>query len=202
MHRSQFSLRAPGVRWVSHLFGSQRLTAAPPPTSLTLTCCGIKAHGLALRCFIGVTTDIIVLDRESCPCAPQPDSGRGPLCSVKVQSLNLQSIILINIWFSTVCFHFLGTKGNVTWCLLFLIEILCGSPPLIESTEQVWDSKSTLGSTVLYFCKEGFYKRGGQNVSVCKENGQWSVPSLSCRGISHNSSERSVQRSSCEHGDL
>lgn len=69
------------------------------------------------------------------------------------------------------------------WCMLFLIETLCGRPPIIESTEQVWNGDSTPGSTVLYFCKVGFYNKGGHNVSICKENAQWSPPTLSCKEI-------------------
>lgn len=71
---------------------------------------------------------------------------------------------------------------NVTCLLLFLVEILCGSPPVIDSTEQVWDSKTSPGSSVHYVCKVGFYSKGGQNISVCNENGQWTLPTLSCQG--------------------
>ncbi|XP_067458680.1 sushi domain-containing protein 1 isoform X5 [Thunnus thynnus] len=83
-------------------------------------------------------------------------------------------------------------KGNVSVCTaagqwegasVLCQEILCGSPPLIESTEQVWNGNSAPGSTVLYFCKEGFYNKGGLNVSICNENGQWIPPTLSCQEI-------------------
>lgn len=67
--------------------------------------------------------------------------------------------------------------------MLFVVETSCGSPPVIESTKQVWNHKSTPGTTVLYFCKEGFHKKEGENVSVCNEKGQWSTPSLVCKGI-------------------
>lgn len=67
--------------------------------------------------------------------------------------------------------------------MLFVVETSCGSPPVIESTKQVWNDKSTPGTTVLYFCKEGFHKKEGENVSVCNEKGQWSTPSLVCKGI-------------------
>ncbi|XP_017270013.1 sushi domain-containing protein 1 isoform X2 [Kryptolebias marmoratus] len=60
-------------------------------------------------------------------------------------------------------------------------ETVCGNPPLIESTEQVWNNKSTPGSIVLYFCKNGFYDKGGQNVSICNKNGHWTPPTLSCQ---------------------
>lgn len=70
------------------------------------------------------------------------------------------------------------------WCVLFIVETSCGRPPVIESTEQVWNNNSSPGSTVVYFCKEGFYKKQGENISICNEKGQWSVPSLVCKGIS------------------
>ncbi|XP_044054083.1 sushi domain-containing protein 1 isoform X3 [Siniperca chuatsi] len=88
-------------------------------------------------------------------------------------------------------YHNVG-KGNVSICTaagqwerpsMLCQEILCGSPPIIESTEQVWNSNSTPGSTVLYFCKEGFHNKGGHNVSICNENGQWTHPTLLCQEI-------------------
>ncbi|TDH12445.1 hypothetical protein EPR50_G00046570 [Perca flavescens] len=88
-------------------------------------------------------------------------------------------------------YHNVG-KGNVSICTaagqwerpsVLCQETLCGSPPIIESTEQVWDSNSTPGSTVLYVCKEGFYKQGGDNVSICNENAQWTLPTLLCQEI-------------------
>lgn len=71
---------------------------------------------------------------------------------------------------------------TLLWWLSFLVEILCGNPPVIEFTGQVWSYNSTPGSTVLYFCKDGFYNKGGNNVSTCQENGQWTSPTLSCQG--------------------
>uniref|UniRef100_H2UPV8 Sushi domain containing 1 n=1 Tax=Takifugu rubripes TaxID=31033 RepID=H2UPV8_TAKRU len=88
-------------------------------------------------------------------------------------------------------YHNVG-EGNVSVCAaaglwekpsVVCQETSCGSPPVIESTEQMWNNNSTPGSTVLYFCKEGFHKKGGENVSVCNEKGQWSIPSLVCKGI-------------------
>ncbi|XP_047448823.1 sushi domain-containing protein 1 isoform X1 [Mugil cephalus] len=88
-------------------------------------------------------------------------------------------------------YHNVG-KGNVSVCTasghwdtssVLCQEILCGNPPLIESTGLKWNKKSTPGSTVLYFCKEGFYYNGGQNVSICDESGQWTTPTLSCEEI-------------------
>ncbi|XP_041856420.1 sushi domain-containing protein 1 isoform X2 [Melanotaenia boesemani] len=80
---------------------------------------------------------------------------------------------------SSVC----GADGLWRGPTLVCEEIMCGNPPLIELTEQVWNNKSTPGSSVLYLCKKGFYNKGGQNVSICNENGQWTSPSLSCQEI-------------------
>uniref|UniRef100_A0A7N8YK72 Sushi domain containing 1 n=1 Tax=Mastacembelus armatus TaxID=205130 RepID=A0A7N8YK72_9TELE len=86
-------------------------------------------------------------------------------------------------------YHHVG-KGNVSVCTaagqwegpsVLCQEILCGSPPVIESTEQMWNGNSTPGSTVLYLCKEGFYNKGGHNVSICNESGWWTPPALSCQ---------------------
>lgn len=70
-----------------HCFGSQRLTVALPLPSLTLICCGIRARGWALRCFICAVLDIIMLERAMYPSVLLLDSGRDHPCSVKVQSL-------------------------------------------------------------------------------------------------------------------
>lgn len=83
---------------------------------------------------------------------------------------------------SSVCFV---SPGFLSCTLTVLVETLCGSPPVVESTEQVWDGSSTPGSTALYLCKEGFSKTGGHNVSVCGENGQWTLPTLRCQGNSN-----------------
>ncbi|KAK2837695.1 hypothetical protein Q5P01_014907 [Channa striata] len=88
-------------------------------------------------------------------------------------------------------YHNVG-KDNVSICTaagqwekpsVLCQETLCGSPPMLESTERVWNGNSTHGSTALYLCKEGFYSNGGQNVSICNENGQWTPPALSCKEI-------------------
>ncbi|KAM9360266.1 sushi domain-containing protein 1 isoform 1-T1 [Symphorus nematophorus] len=88
-------------------------------------------------------------------------------------------------------YHNVG-KGNVSICTaagqwetpsMLCQETLCGSPPIIEYTKQLWNNNSTPGSTVLYFCKEGFYNKGGHNVSICNEHGQWTPPTLTCQEI-------------------
>ncbi|XP_054906828.1 sushi domain-containing protein 1 isoform X2 [Poeciliopsis prolifica] len=78
---------------------------------------------------------------------------------------------------SSVC----GADGSWSETGLVCEEILCGNPPLIEFAEQVWSSTSSPGSSVLYLCTEGFHSNGGQNVSICGKNGQWTSPTLSCQ---------------------
>ncbi|XP_038129575.1 sushi domain-containing protein 1 isoform X1 [Cyprinodon tularosa] len=78
---------------------------------------------------------------------------------------------------SSVC----RADGSWSGATLVCEEILCGNPPLIEFTEQVWNQSSSPGSTVLYLCKEGFHSNGGYNVSICSNNGKWTSPTLSCQ---------------------
>ncbi|CAN9512702.1 unnamed protein product [Ophioblennius macclurei] len=83
--------------------------------------------------------------------------------------------------------------GNVSVCTkagqweepsVFCQEIVCGNPPLIKSTEQVWNNGTAPGSSVIYICKKGCENTGGSNsVSICNENGQWTLPTLSCQEI-------------------
>ncbi|XP_041643795.1 sushi domain-containing protein 1 isoform X2 [Cheilinus undulatus] len=96
----------------------------------------------------------------------------------------------VHYW-CTSGYHNVG-NGNVSICTasgewerpaLLCQEILCGLPPIVEFTEQVLGSNSSPGSTVLYICKEGFEYKGGLNVSVCGENGQWTHPTLLCQEI-------------------
>lgn len=114
-----------------------------------------------------------MLERAMCPPVLLLDSGRDRPCSVKV---------------FTASSHHCNTTRACCLCdmvvvhAFFLLEIVCGSPPIIESTEQVWDGHSTPGSTVLYVCEEGFYYKDGLNISMCNENGQWTPPTLTCQG--------------------
>uniref|UniRef100_A0A3Q2QCS1 Sushi domain containing 1 n=1 Tax=Fundulus heteroclitus TaxID=8078 RepID=A0A3Q2QCS1_FUNHE len=62
-------------------------------------------------------------------------------------------------------------------------EILCGEPPVVPHTAQVWNSSVTPGSTATYYCKTGFYHQEGSNVSVCAGNGYWTVPGILCKEI-------------------
>ncbi|XP_029366550.1 sushi domain-containing protein 1 isoform X2 [Echeneis naucrates] len=88
-------------------------------------------------------------------------------------------------------FHNVG-EGNVSICtaagvweepLVLCKETSCGSPPLRESTERVWNGDTAPGTTVLYFCKKGFFSKTGRYKSVCMENGQWTTPAVSCQEI-------------------
>lgn len=54
---------------------------------------------------------------------------------------------------------------------------------MLPHTKQVWNGKANPGSNVFYYCKAGFYNEGGANLSHCTENGYWTEPTLSCKGI-------------------
>ncbi|XP_058879108.1 sushi domain-containing protein 1-like isoform X2 [Acipenser ruthenus] len=62
-------------------------------------------------------------------------------------------------------------------------EIDCGQPPMLPHTAMLWNSSAGLGSVVYYNCKEGFYRAGGRNYSVCTINGYWENASLLCKEI-------------------
>ncbi|KAI4796287.1 hypothetical protein KUCAC02_027855 [Chaenocephalus aceratus] len=88
-------------------------------------------------------------------------------------------------------YHNVG-KGNVSKCNaagewerppLLCKEILCGSPPIIEFTVQLWDGSSAPSSRVLFVCREGFKNTGGDDSSICGEHGQWSSPTLTCQEV-------------------
>ncbi|XP_034057890.1 LOW QUALITY PROTEIN: sushi domain-containing protein 1 [Gymnodraco acuticeps] len=88
-------------------------------------------------------------------------------------------------------YHNVG-KGNVSKCNaagewegppLLCKEILCGSPPIIEFTVQLWDGSSAPSSRVLFVCGEGFKNTGGDDSSICGEHGQWSSPTLTCQEV-------------------
>uniref|UniRef100_A0A3B4ZGR2 Sushi domain containing 1 n=1 Tax=Stegastes partitus TaxID=144197 RepID=A0A3B4ZGR2_9TELE len=79
-------------------------------------------------------------------------------------------------------YHNVG-KGNVSICTaaglwerpsVLCQEILCGDPPILPHTGQVWNGSSTPGSTMTYYCKTGFYHNEGNSVSLCTVNGYWS----------------------------
>ncbi|XP_027024001.2 sushi domain-containing protein 1 isoform X6 [Tachysurus fulvidraco] len=72
-----------------------------------------------------------------------------------------------------------------SWSLLHFLchEILCSDPPVLPHTDRLWDGSVRVNSSVLYYCKEGFYASLGENKSVCSQNGSWSRATLSCREI-------------------
>ncbi|XP_064867538.1 sushi domain-containing protein 1 isoform X2 [Oncorhynchus nerka] len=83
-------------------------------------------------------------------------------------------------------------EGNVSVCTAngqwdqtsFLCEeITCGDPPILPHTGQVWNGSTNPGSTVLFYCKEGFHREGGGNISYCTENGFWTKATISCKEI-------------------
>uniref|UniRef100_A0A8C7LTC0 Sushi domain containing 1 n=1 Tax=Oncorhynchus mykiss TaxID=8022 RepID=A0A8C7LTC0_ONCMY len=83
-------------------------------------------------------------------------------------------------------------EGNVSVCTangqwdksaLLCAEITCGDPPILPHTGQVWNGSTNPGSAVLFYCKEGFHREGGGNISYCTENGFWTKATLSCKEI-------------------
>ncbi|XP_053337391.1 sushi domain-containing protein 1 isoform X4 [Clarias gariepinus] len=62
-------------------------------------------------------------------------------------------------------------------------EIRCSDPPVLPHAGRVWDGSVRVNSSVLYYCKEGYYPALGGNISVCTENGSWSRATLLCREI-------------------
>ncbi|XP_046697914.1 sushi domain-containing protein 1 isoform X3 [Silurus meridionalis] len=74
---------------------------------------------------------------------------------------------------------------NGSWSRASLLcrEIRCSEPPVLPHTGQVWDGGLRVNSSVLYYCKEGFYAAEGENKSVCSLNGSWSRASLLCREV-------------------
>ncbi|XP_030423776.1 sushi domain-containing protein 1 isoform X1 [Gopherus evgoodei] len=71
---------------------------------------------------------------------------------------------------------------NGSWEIPDLIcrEVDCGIPPPIQHAELVWNSSSSLGSVVQYSCQRGFEYAGGNNISVCTEEGVWVKSTLTC----------------------
>ncbi|XP_026502150.1 sushi domain-containing protein 1 [Terrapene carolina triunguis] len=71
---------------------------------------------------------------------------------------------------------------NGSWEIpaLICIEVDCGIPPPIQHAELVWNPSSSLGSVVQYSCQKGFEYAGGNNISVCTEEGVWVKSTLTC----------------------
>ncbi|XP_050965716.1 sushi, von Willebrand factor type A, EGF and pentraxin domain-containing protein 1 isoform X4 [Labeo rohita] len=62
-------------------------------------------------------------------------------------------------------------------------EIVCGEPPVLPLTVQIWNGSVTFNSTVTYHCKHGYYPKQGLNKSVCADNGSWTKPTLLCEEV-------------------
>uniref|UniRef100_A0A8C1JYQ3 Sushi domain containing 1 n=1 Tax=Cyprinus carpio TaxID=7962 RepID=A0A8C1JYQ3_CYPCA len=80
---------------------------------------------------------------------------------------------------SSVC----GLDGEWHGPSLVCEEIVCGEPPLLPLTVQIWNGRVTFNSTVTYHCKHGYYPKQGLNISVCAENGYWTKPTLVCEEV-------------------
>ena len=83
-----------------------------------------------------------------------------------------------------LCFGYLKKKKllNLPCASFPVLEILCGDPPILPHTAQLWSGSSTPGSTVVYLCEIGFFHSGGNNASVCTNNGYWIKPDILCKG--------------------
>lgn len=92
-------------------------------------------------------------------------------------------MVIIYITFAQYCIFLLFLLHNPPLSCP-VPEILCGDPPILPHTGQVWSGSSTPGSIVAYYCKIGFYHNGGHNVSVCTITGSWTKPNISCKGNS------------------
>ncbi|XP_043967560.1 sushi domain-containing protein 1 isoform X6 [Gambusia affinis] len=76
-----------------------------------------------------------------------------------------------------------GKNGQWTSPTLSCQETQCGDPPVAPHTVQVWDGSVTSGSTAAYYCNPGFYHHEGSNVSVCADDGYWTVPGILCKEV-------------------
>lgn len=100
----------------------------------------------------------------------------------KVKSLTFLSNWWHLIWELQLLFFYVIEMYYIC-CLSFPVpEILCGDPPILPHTGQVWNGSSTPGSTMTYYCKTGFYHNEGNNMSVCTVNGYWTKADISCKG--------------------
>ncbi|XP_078532770.1 sushi domain-containing protein 1 isoform X2 [Lissotriton helveticus] len=59
-------------------------------------------------------------------------------------------------------------------------EIYCGIPKKIKHAEIVWSGNATVGSKAYFVCKNSFTKSGGNNYSVCTDEGVWDESTLTC----------------------
>ncbi|XP_053530470.1 sushi, von Willebrand factor type A, EGF and pentraxin domain-containing protein 1 isoform X2 [Ictalurus punctatus] len=74
-------------------------------------------------------------------------------------------------------------NGSWSRATLLCREIRCSDPPVLHHAGRLWDGSVRVNSSVLYYCKEGFYPALGENKSVCTQNGSWSRATLLCREI-------------------
>ncbi|XP_072289959.1 sushi domain-containing protein 1 [Eucyclogobius newberryi] len=80
---------------------------------------------------------------------------------------------------SSVC----NENGEWTQPTMSCKEILCSDPPLLPHTGRMWNSSSTPGSAVAYFCKPGFLYLKGTTISKCTINGYWTKATILCKEI-------------------
>ncbi|XP_030647587.1 sushi domain-containing protein 1 [Chanos chanos] len=75
-------------------------------------------------------------------------------------------------------------KGTWSQPSFLCEEIVCGDPPVLPHSVMTWNRDIKMGSEVVYECAVGYQSLGGENVSVCMKDGQWSKPSMTCEEIS------------------
>ncbi|XP_036381819.1 sushi domain-containing protein 1 isoform X2 [Megalops cyprinoides] len=75
------------------------------------------------------------------------------------------------------------TSGRWDGASILCEEIECGDPPVLPHSGWAWNGSTNLGSTVYYYCNEGFYHAGGESVSLCIGNGYWTKSTLQCKEI-------------------
>ncbi|CAG5919722.1 unnamed protein product [Menidia menidia] len=76
-----------------------------------------------------------------------------------------------------------GADGRWRGATLVCEEISCSDPPVLPHAGQMWNGSSTPGSTVIYFCEAGFFHSGGNNLSVCTNNGNWTKADILCKAV-------------------
>lgn len=73
-----------------------------------------------------------------------------------------------------------GTVYKLSVFSVFFIAKTCSAPEAPKNAIAV--GNNTIGSTVKFLCKEGFFRLGRPFTSTCRSDGQWTKPNVSCVG--------------------
>ena len=67
---------------------------------------------------------------------------------------------------------------------VFILEINCGGPPdaIAADRAAIVFNDTVMHSMASYHCKQGYRYQSGNNISVCRENGQWDLVDVQCQG--------------------